>query len=348
MIRTSRYFFLSLLILLSLHSCAQQNNYKVALIGFYNVENLFDTINQPEVNDEEFTPTGTKLYTAEVYKDKLKNLAHVISLLGLEETPDGVALLGVAEVENKSVLEDLCKEPAIKDRNYQIVHYDSPDERGIDVGLLYNPKYFKVLNSRPLNVPLKSDDGSDRKTRDVLYVYGKLDGEPVHIFVNHWPSRRGGEQASAPGRAMAAGVCKAAMDSILKTEANSKVILMGDLNDDPVSPSVAKVIGAKGDINKVGKSEMYNPWMSLYKKGIGTLAYNDAWNLFDQIVISQSWLEKEQTGFFYHKQVIFKRQFLLQQSGRYKGYPFRTYDFNVYMSGYSDHFPVYLQMLKKN
>src|SRR4030095_11950125 len=140
--------------------------------------------------------------------------------------------------ENKRVLEDLTHQPKIKDRNYQIVHYNSPDARGIDVGLLYNPKYFKVVESHPLNVPLKNPDGSPYATRDVLWLYGLLNGEPIHIFVNHWPSRRGGEEASAPNRALAAGVAKAKIDSISKANPNAKIMLMGDLNDDPLSPSV--------------------------------------------------------------------------------------------------------------
>ncbi|MBL0341482.1 MAG: endonuclease/exonuclease/phosphatase family protein [Bacteroidetes bacterium] len=228
-----------------------KHKYKVACLGFYNLENLFDTINDPLINDEEFLPSGTKLYTGKVYVDKLKNLAEVISQLAIEETPDGVSLLGVAEVENRSVLEDLVVQPKIKNRNYKIVHFDSPDARGIDVGLIYNPTYFKVLESAPLNVPLKNADGTPYATRDVLWVYGLFNGEPLHVFVNHWPSRRGGEEASAPGRALAAGVAKAKMDSIRAKNPDAKVILMGDLNDDPLSPSVTDVIKAKGDSSKV-------------------------------------------------------------------------------------------------
>jgi hypothetical protein len=287
------------------------------------------------------------LYTPEVYQDKLRNLSHILSLLGKDDTPDGVAVLGVAEVENRRVLEDLCAMPKIKDRNYKVVHYDSPDQRGIDVGLLYNPTYFKVLESGSLNVPLKNADGTPYATRDVLWVYGLFNGEPMYFFVNHWPSRRGGEEASAPGRALAAGVAKAKMDSIISIHPEAKIMLMGDLNDDPLSPSVLNVINAKGDIDKLNPGELYNPWTNYYKKGIGTLAYNDAWNLFDQIVLTQPYLKKEQKGFFFQKAVIFNRPFMVQKSGRYRGYPLRTFDFDVYMKGYSDHFPVYVVLLKK-
>lgn len=325
----------------------KKNEYKVACVGFYNLENLFDTVDDTTINDSEFLPTGTKLYTEEVYKDKLKNLSTVISQLGKEETPDGVAILGVAEIENKKVLEDLVAQPLLKDRNYKIVHYNSPDIRGIDVGLLYNPVYFKVVESGSLNVPLRNSDGTPYATRDILWVYGLFNGEPLHVFVNHWPSRRGGEEASAPGRALAAGVAKAKIDSINKAYPNARIMLMGDLNDDPLSPSITNVLNATNDLEKVKKGQLYNPWTDYYKKGIGTLAYNDAWNLFDQVIISNAFMNKDQNGFFFQKAVIYNKPFMLQKSGRYKGYPFRTYDFDNYMSGYSDHFPVYVVLLKK-
>lgn len=327
-------------------SVAQEKNYKIGLIGFYNVENLFDTIDGSN-KDEEFLPDGANHYTGIVYKDKLKKLADVISQIGTDVSPDGLSIMGCAEVENSSVMLDLLNEPKIKNRNYQIVHYDSPDERGIDVGLIYNPKYFVVKFSEPLFVPLVNDDGSLRYTRDVLYVYGLYDGEPLHIFVNHWPSRRGGEEASAPGRATAAKVCKHKQDSILLTSSNAKIIIMGDLNDDPVSASVAKVLNAKGKKEAVKKGELYNPWFEFYKSGVGTLAYNDAWNLFDQIIISQDFLNKENQGFFFKDAHIFNKGFMVQQTGRYKGYPMRTYDFSKYIGGYSDHFPTYLVFLKQ-
>lgn len=326
---------------------AQEKQYKVGIIGFYNLENLFDTINQPDVNDEEFTPNGSNLYTPQVYVDKLGKLEEVLSQIGTDMSPDGLSVFGVAEIENESVLIDLVNQPKLRNRNYKIVHYNSPDLRGIDVGLIYNPKYFKVTGSQSLNVPLMGDDGKPYATRDVLYVHGLYDGEPMHFFVNHWPSRRGGEEASAPSRKLAAGVAKAKIDSIMKADPNAKVVLMGDLNDDPVSPSVAKVLGAKGDKDKVKQSELYNPWVTYYKEGIGTLAYNDAWNLFDQIIVSEAYLPKSQNGFFLHQANIFKKEFMLQNSGRYKGYPKRTYDFGVYMGGYSDHFPTYLVLLKE-
>ena len=325
----------------------QEKQYHVSLVGFYNLENLFDTIDQPDVNDEEFTPKGANLYTPTVYIDKLGKLEEVLSQIGTDLSPDGLAVFGVAEIENESVLKDLARQPKLASRNYTPVHFNSPDVRGIDVALMYNPKYFKVLQAESLFVPLEGRDGKPYFTRDILYVYGMFNGEPMHFFVNHWPSRRGGEEASAPGRAKAAGVAKAKIDSIMSADPNAKVILMGDLNDDPVSPSVTKVLGATGNKEKVKPGGMYNPWVDYYKEGIGTLAYNDAWNLFDQIIVSKALLPKEQKGFFLHKALIFKKEFMLQNSGRYKGYPKRTFDFGVYMGGYSDHFPTYLMLLRE-
>lgn len=338
---------LSIFTLLNVAVSAQKTTYKVSLIGFYNLENFYDTINDPKVNDEEFLPEGSKHYTGEVYTDKVNHLSEVLSQIGTDKTPDGLAMFGCAEIENEAVLQDLAHQPSLIRRNYQIVHYDSPDERGVDVALMYNPKYFTPKFSEPLNVLLYNTDSTIRKTRDVLYVYGMFDGEPLHVFVNHWPSRRGGEEASAPGRASAASVCKHKIDSITALNPDAKIVVMGDLNDDPVSPSVAVVLGAKGEKEKVLKGGMYNPWMSMYKQGIGTLAYNDSWNLFDQIIISSGFLNKDQDGFFFQDAKIFNKPWMVQTEGKYKGYPKRTYDFDNYASGYSDHFPTYLIFLQK-
>ena len=325
---------------------AQKASYKVGLIGFYNLENLFDTINDPAINDEEFLPDGSYHYTGKVYLDKLDNLADVISKIGTDISPDGLSMIGHAEIENKSVLIDLFNHPLLKSRNYKFVHYDSPDKRGIDVSLTYNPKYFTPISSQSLTVHLGTDT-TEHKTRDVLFVYGKYDKEDMFVFVNHWPSRRGGEEASAPGRSAAAKVCKDKIDSITSINPDAKIIVMGDLNDDPVSPSVAVVLGSKGDKKKVLKGGLFNPWVEPYKQGIGTLAYNDSWNLFDQVIVSSGFLDKNQSGYFFQEAHIFSKPWMVQTSGRYKGYPKRTYDFNNYMGGYSDHFPTYIVLYKK-
>lgn len=342
----SHLFCILLICLFISTAVAQKANYNVGLIGFYNLENLFDTINDPNIDDEEFLPAGIKNYTGEIYIDKIGRLADVISKIGADVSPDGLSILGNCEVENAAVLQDLVKHPHLKSRNYKIVHYNSPGSRGIDVGLIYNPKYFTPLSSQSLPVNL-GNDSSGYKTRDVLYVFGKYLGEEIFLFVNHWPSRRGGEEASAPGRVAAAKVCKIKIDSIVGVNPGAKIILMGDLNDDPVSPSVAIILGSKGEKSKIDEGGLYNPWVGMYKQGIGTLAYNDSWNLFDQIIISKALLDKNQNGFFFHEAKIFNKPWMVQTSGRYKGYPKRTYDFNNYIAGYSDHFPTYIILYKK-
>lgn len=326
---------------------SQKASYKPSLIGFYNLENFYDTINNPLVDDEEFLPTSERHYNSHVFLDKVGRLATVISLMGIETNPDGVALLGVAEIENDTVLNALVNARELRGRKLKFVHYDSPDKRGVDVGLVYNPKYFQPLFSEPLFVKLPGGSKDSYFTRDVLYVKGLMDGDTIHVFVNHWPSRSGGEERSIPARAAAAGVVKRVVDSLMAINTDSKVVIMGDLNDDPISPSVTKVLGAKGKIKDIKTSGLYNPWIDFYKQGDGTIAYQDAWGLFDQIIISQAWLKKEQDGYHFHNANIYRKEFLVQATGKYKGYPKRTWDGTTYNYGYSDHLPVYLLMVKK-
>lgn len=333
-------------VFICLFTQAQEKQFKPDIVAFYNLENLFDTIDDTNKNDEDFLPTGMNRNNTYVYKDKLGKLSTVLSEIGVDINPDGFAFLGVAEVENRKVLEDLIAQPKLSNRKLRIVHYESPDERGIDVGLLYNPKYFKVKSSRSLFVYLPGSNGKPYYTRDVLWVSGELEGEMVHVFVNHWPSRRGGEEASAPSRAAAAGVCKQVIDSLVAINPSTKIILMGDLNDDPTSPSVAEVIGAVGKTDNVKPGGMFNPWVDFLDKGIGTLAYNDSWNLFDQILLSYGFLDNTQQGYFYKQARIFNRQYMVTKTGKYKGYPMRTYSDGRYIGGYSDHFPTYCILLK--
>ncbi len=328
-------------------SFAQQKQYSIASIGFYNCENFYDTEDDPEISDEEYLPSSAKHYTQEIYLDKINHLAKVIGDIGKDVSPDGVALLGVAEVENRHVLEDLVKHPNLARQHFSIVHYNSPDKRGVDVGLLYNPKYFKVLSSRPIELKLYNSDSTRRYTRDVLYVAGVFDGDTVHVLVNHWPSRVGGEKASEPGRAAAAMISKNIVDSLMAINPYTKVVIMGDLNDDPVSPSVAEVLQAKGKKEKVGKGGLYNTMYGFYKDGIGTLAYNDAWSLFDQIMISYGWLHPRRKEYQFYKARVFNEAYLTQTSGNFKGYPLRTFVGDTYMGGYSDHFPTYVSFVKE-
>lgn len=326
---------------------AQQKQYDIACLAFYNFENLFDTLDSPNTNDSEFTPNGSNNYTGAIYREKLDHLAEVVSQLGVEKTPDGAAILGIGEIENRSVLEDFVKHPLVEKRNYQIVHYDSPDKRGVDVGMIYNPKYFTVTESRNINPNLFNDKGDTVFTRDILFVKGQFRGEELFVFVNHWPSRRGGEKATAPLREGAAKVCKRLIDSITAINPNAKIVLMGDLNDNPNDPSCKNILLAKANMDEVTPTSMFNPSWNFYKQGIGTLAHRDVWGLFDQIILSYGFTQKVQAGYFFHEFQVFNKPFLISKEGQYKGYPWRTFSGSQYIGGYSDHFPTYLFLLKE-
>ncbi len=344
-----RVFFISLFFLLTLNNVFSQSEnrkqYKIICIGFYNLENLFDTIDSPDTHDIEFTPKGVAAWDTERYRHKLENMADVISKIGTEKVPTGAAVLGVSEVENRQVLEDLVKMPKLKERNYKIVHYDSPDFRGIDVALLYQADKFTPVSSRAvrLNIPEKEDF----KSRDQLLVSGKLEGEEMHFIVNHWPSRRGGEKRSRPLRNAAADLCRSIADSILQINKDAKIIMMGDLNDDPINQSLTRHLKASGDKKNLKEGHFYNPMYNMFKSGKGTLAYRDTWSLFDQIIFTQGCLGKNYSTYKYYKTSIFNKRFLLQKKGRYAAYPLRSFAGGVYLGGYSDHFPVYSYMIKE-
>lgn len=325
---------------------AQKKQYLVTAIAFYNLENFYDTEDDPKTRDEDFTPNGAYHYTEKIYHKKLHNLATVIAQLGTDVTPDGPAIIGHAEVENAKVLQDLVDQPEIANRKYRFVQFNSPDARGIDCALLYNPKYFTVIHAEALYTNIKAYGEKGGKTRDVLHVTGLLNGDTTHVFVNHWPSRRGGEAASAPLRAIAAGVSKKIIDSLMKLNPETKVILMGDLNDDPNNASVTKVLGAKSNRNKMGISDLYNPFTAFFNQGIGTLGYNDAWNLFDQIMLSGSYLKGSGQGWKFYKAEVFNKEFLKNSFGQYKGYPHRSFSGTTWIDGYSDHFPTLVYLIK--
>jgi endonuclease/exonuclease/phosphatase family metal-dependent hydrolase len=326
---------------------AQAANYQVVAIGFYNVENFFDTLDDPNKMDEDFLPKGPYNYNAEVYKQKKHNIATVFQKMGTDVTPDGPAIIGMVEVENGNVLSDLVKEPEIKSRNYQYVHHNTSDERGISTAMLYNPKYFKLIESEPLKVVLSTGPNA-RPTRDILYVHGILAGDTVHVFVNHWPSKRGGDAATSPLRKIAAGVAKVKIDAIQKTNPAAKIIFMGDFNDNPTSESITQVIGAKADKKGLGVQDIYNPWTKIFKKGIGTEEYRGDWNLLDQIMISGSFLETDSKKWKYYQNEIFNKDFLTHMFGDQKGYPHRSFTKEqVWDNGYSDHFPVLVYLIRK-
>jgi hypothetical protein len=330
------------------YSQEDDKNVDYSCIAFYNLENLFDTLIDPDTNkilQDDFTPQGPNKWNTKKYYEKLDNMSLVISKLGTEKVSDGAVLIGVSEIENKSVLIDLVAQPKLKARSYQIVHYESPDKRGIDVGLLYNPKYFKVLSSSAYEV--NSAEDSTWRTRNQLLVTGELNGERIHVMVAHWPSRRGGQKKSGPKRALAADVGRSVIDSIIKAEPMAKIFYLGDLNDDPIDDSVRENLKSVGKVEKLEEDKLFNPMESFYKKGIGTLGYRDAWNLFDQIIVSQELVKTDYSSYRYSSAVIYNKDYLKQKSGKYIGYPKRTYSFGHYIGGYSDHFPVYIFLVKE-
>ncbi|MBN2683268.1 MAG: endonuclease/exonuclease/phosphatase family protein [Bacteroidales bacterium] len=337
---------IALIFTISLNSTAQnEKNFRIGCIGFYNLENLFDTLDTEDVRDTEFTPLGDKKWNSAKYYEKLDNMANVISQIGTDLTPDGVAILGISEIENRTVVEDLVKQEKLKGRKYEIVHYDSPDKRGVDVGLIFQPKYFKLKNSASYTLKIEGMD--DFYTRDQLLVSGEFDGEMIHVIVNHWPSRRGGEKRSRPLRNAAADLTKSICDSILNLDKNAKIIIMGDLNDDPNNESVKLHLKTVSEKEEVKEGVFYNTMEGLFKKGVGSLAYRDAWNLFDQIIISPGLVKDENNGYIFHKSFVFNKKFLMQAEGQYKGYPLRTYVGSTYKGGYSDHFPTYIFIVKE-
>ncbi len=348
--------FLFFIILFGCSCFSQNKTFVVHTVAFYNVENLFDTIRDEKIYDEEWTPKGLRKWDGKKYRQKLENLSRAISKIGTDENSNLPTILGIAEVENRAVLEDLVEMPSLQKADYGIIHFDSPDRRGIDVALLYQERHFKPTSSK--NIPLyiydksnpkykKSNNGKGKRiyTRDQILVTGLLDGEEMHFIVNHWPSRFGGEKKSSPNREAAAALNKKIIDSLYKLNPKAKIMTMGDLNDGPYNKSIKNVLNAKENRNDVKENELFNPMYKLYKDGFGTIAYRDSWDIFDHIIISEPLLQKEYTSFRYWKTGIVNKPFLIQRNGQFKGYPLRN-QLNG-EPGFSDHFPVYIYLVRE-
>jgi exonuclease III len=346
--------YLKILILALLSSAvfniyAQEKKlYQIHTLAFYNLENLFDTINDPTKFDESSPIMELKTNRAEVYKKKVKNMARVIADIGFEITNNTPAIIGICEVENREVIEDVINDSLLRDKNYGIVHYSSPDIRGIDVALLYQKKLFKPISTS--SHELKIYDGITRNriyTRDQLLVSGELEGDLIHIMVNHWPSRSGGEAKSEPNRKAAAKLCKRLVDSLQVIDPYAKVFILGDLNDNPTDLSIKDGLKTEKNRKKVGLKGIYNPYENYFKDGLGTTAFRDSWSLFDQIMITKPLLEKDFTSFRFYKANIYNKNYLIDKSGTYKGYPKRSFSYSGFTDGFSDHFPVYIYVIKE-
>ncbi len=305
-------------------------------VAFYNVENLFDTINDPAISDTEFLPEAEKQWTEKRYHKKLSNLAKVIAAIPSPELPD---LVGLCEVENKMVVLDLTKQQEISNAGYQIVHNDSPDRRGIDVALLYKPGHFSVLKHQSFTAPLVT---SGNPTRDVLYVTGVArKTDTLHIFVNHWPSRYGGVEKSAPNRNAIAKLVRTKIDSLQQADPDAKIVVMGDFNDNPDDTSVEEILGG-ATIPEETEKPLYNLHSAAYSRGEGTFNYKGTWSMLDQILVSWS-LRDSATGLHCPADAggILREPWMIYTSKKGVEYPNKTYGGPSYYGGYSDHLPVY-------
>lgn len=306
-------------------------------IAFYNIENLFDIYDDELTRDDDFVPTSEKRWTIKRYKNKLRKIGFAISNIGKKDTKKHPAIVGLAEIENEDVLKDLVASKHLEDYNYKFVHYDSPDERGIDVALLYDEAIFKVAFSKTYTVDLLDEDGDVDYTRDILLVSGLFEGLELHLIVNHWPSRRSGDIETEHKRLKASQKVTEVISELKEKDPNAKVIVMGDFNDDPSSKSIKALELSHG---------LFNPMQTLMSHERGTTSYNQKWNLFDQFLITHNFFERKKNALRYVDANIFDEDFLKEYDGKYKGSPYRTYVGKRYKGGYSDHFPVYM-ILKK-
>ena len=350
------YFFVILILLIiPLTSCAQGK--RSFVIGFYNLENLFDTYHDEGKNDYEYLPDGANQWTEAKYTKKLHNMASVIRAMK-DENKVWHAVLGVSEIENRHVLEDLVSQPEIAEANYQIVHYDGPDRRGVDVALLYRPNLFKVLESKSIPFDFNSsiafslneEEKAYFRTRDILMVRGMLGNEMFAFFVAHLPSRiggKGGDLRSRGGEIMYQESMR-----LMAEYPGIKIVAMGDMNDNPTDPSMAVYMHGKENIDEVGKEDFFSPFVSMLKSGYGSLAYQGEWNIYDIIVVNANLCRGEGLKIrpivkkkFYGR--IFNPPFMTQQEGPYAGTPFRTFSGGAFIGGYSDHYPTYIVVSNK-
>ena len=375
--KTLLSFALLLLVLTTLTSFTtradlsqQQKRYALYGVAFYNLENLFDTIHDAGKNDYEYLPTGTMKWGKMKYEAKLHNMSRVLSELCTDKLPIGAAVIGVSEIENSNVLDDLLKQPSLAKRGYKYVDVPSFDRRGVECAFFYNPRLFQMERyfcvqynygpSGKIDDPMLGFTIDDKGkvqaidhlqgdttyiTRGFLVMEGRLAGEKMFFIVNHWPSRAAGDEV----RQRAGWQVRQLKDALQKSEPGSKVIIMGDMNDDPGNKSMTEQLGCKSEQKDVkNDNDMYNPWYNtLYKVGQGTLLYNGKWNLFDQIVMSGNLIGKDRSSLKFYQHAIYMRDYLFQQEGKYKGSPLRTHAGGVWLNGYSDHLPTQIYLIKE-
>ena len=350
-------FLLALALLMTVSANAQEKKYSLYGIGFYNLENLFDTCHDEGKNDYEYLPDGRNRWTGMKYTHKLRNMSRVLAEMGTDRLPMGCAVIGVSEVENAKCLTDLCNQEPLKARNFQFVHIEGPDQRGVDCALLYNPRLFEVRNVKLVPYIYRREEDSLRATRGFLTVSGTLADEHVTIIVNHLPSRF----AESFYREEGGRQIRAVKDSLLKDDPKVKIFIMGDMNDDPQDKSMAEALGAKRKIKDVEDDGLWNPFWDVLASGTGTLQYDGKWNLFDQIILSRSLLDMKVmkktidfkpsdidcSSLRYYRHQVFRRDYLFQKEGKYKGNTLRTHAGGAWLDGYSDHLPTVVYVIKE-
>ena len=360
--QTAKYLLTALALGLLIAAPARAQRNRSYVVGFYNLENLFDTYHDEGKNDYEYLPDGANQWTEAKYEKKLHNMATVIRAMK-DDNKVWHAVLGVSEIENRHVLEDLVIQPEIADADFQIVHYDGPDRRGVDVALLYRPSVFKVLESRTVpftfdpdsqvEYTLTKEEQDDFRTRDILIVRGLLGGEMFAFIVAHLPSRTGGKGGDL--RSRGGEIMYRESVRLMEEFPGIKIVAMGDMNDNPTDDSMAVYMRAKEKVEDVGPEDFFSPFLSMFKAGYGSLAYQGEWNIYDIIVVSESLLNarKGTLGIipivknkYYGR--IFHKPFMTQQEGQYKGTPFRTSSGGAFINGYSDHYPTYIVVSTKH
>ena len=354
------YMILGSLLLIA-SNCLAQNKVKTYVIGFYNLENLFDTYHDDGKNDFEYLPDGLNQWTDVKYQKKIHNMAKVIKAMK-EENHVYHAVLGVSEIENRHVLEDLVNDPQIADAGYMIAHFDGPDNRGVDVALLYQPRKFEVLdeeslpfnfNSETIVFDMDSTEKANFRTRDILMVRGLLGGEMFAFFVAHLPSRIGGKGGDL--RSRGAEIIYKRSEELMKEFPGIKIVVMGDMNDNPDDESMTVFMHGKENIEDVGQGDFFSPFLSMLKAGYGSLAYQGAWNIYDILLVNHN-LAKAPEGTlriipivrkkFFGR--IFHKPWMATEEGQYKDVPFRTFSNGAFVGGYSDHYPTYIVVTNKN
>ncbi|MBE0653530.1 MAG: hypothetical protein IH594_07015 [Bacteroidales bacterium] len=334
-----RNTFFILIISLFFATCsAQKKNQQTFSTVFYNVENLFDTVDDPLTMDEEFTPQSEKKWDAQKYRKKLDDLARVLSRIFADELPE---VIGLAEVENRTVLEDLVNTSDLKKGGYQIIHADSPDQRGIDVALLYRKDELKDVYYETIQISFPFD--SSETTRDILYVRGRApDGKDLHVFVNHWSSRRDGMKESEPKRMYSAASLRRKIDLLLSQESDPRIIIMGDFNDEPTNRSVMSGLLAGNKRKNTGTGDLYNLFYDQHNlENKGTYYFRGTWNMLDQIMVSYNLVNVP--GYYscdYQDGAIFSEDWMMYENQDGLKVPNRTYGGPNYYGGVSDHWPI--------